>query len=198
MSLYNYGDFINEVKTYQVYKGVRSDKMELILEDNKIKNNGMFNSILRQNVIGKSGAISCSRSFNVAKEYGDFVFQFNMVRLSSNFKIIPFCENPDYYLKMKKRLQDSGQHVYLFSNSNKWTYKELRNKKYGKDYWDVKTNKNSSDFGICEELIVADEIDITKYVSKIYQCPIKYPDINLINSTKRLCEKYNIEYIVLD
>lgn len=59
MSLYNYGDFINEVKTYQVYKGVRSDTMELILEDNKIKNNGMFNSILRQNVIGKSGAISC-------------------------------------------------------------------------------------------------------------------------------------------
>ena len=47
------------LKTYQVYKGVRSDTMELILEDNKIKNNGMFNSILRQNVIGKSGAISC-------------------------------------------------------------------------------------------------------------------------------------------
>ena len=59
MNLYNYGDFINEVKIYQVYKGVRSDTMELILEDNNIKNNGMFNSILRHNVIGKHGAISC-------------------------------------------------------------------------------------------------------------------------------------------
>lgn len=71
--------------------------------------------------------------------------------------------------------------------------KQLRNKKYGKEYWHFKTNKGASDFGIAEELIVAKEIpNIIKYIKKIYLN--RYPNKQVVD----LLDKLNIPYEIIN
>jgi len=93
-----YFELNEEIKTYQLYKGVSNRAFNEILKDMKIKNDGKFNSPLRKIVSGKENSISATRNIRTAFSYGSIIFVFNMLKLSSRFKIVPFCENPDYYL----------------------------------------------------------------------------------------------------
>ena len=150
---------ILESKNYPLYKGVDTETMLLILKDNNIINNGYFNSPIRDKTTTKT-VISVTRNKNYAVEMGDFIIVFDTVKLSSKFKIIPFSENPDFYLE----LQDK----YNLRFKTKEDLKNiLRFKEYNDIYWKVKTDRSHDDFDIAEELIVADKIDISKYVKKI-------------------------------
>ena len=161
-----------ELKNYPLYKGVMYSTMIKILKDNKIKSSFYkdeididFDSELREIVAGKNPVISATRSFETAKLYGSTgcVFEFDMFKLSSRYRIVPFCENPDFYLNLiddKKTKNIKGEKLTL--------QKMLRDKDYSDLYWKVKTDSNYYDYGICEELIVAKDIDITKYVKKIH------------------------------
>lgn len=161
-----------EIKNYPLYKGVMYGTMFKILKDNKIKSSFYkdevdisFDSELREIVAGKHPVISASRSFETALSYGrsGCVFEFDMFKLSSRYRIVPFCENPDYYLNLIKDKKDKKIEDKTISLP-----KMLRDKDYSELYWKVKTDPNYYDFGICEELIVAKDIDITKYVKTIY------------------------------
>jgi hypothetical protein len=146
---------LNEVKTYQLYKGVNVDTFKKIMTDNLIKNDHTFDSGIRKGVIGKESAISATRNIRTAFDYGSDIFEFDMLKLSSKYKIKPFCENPDYYL----------DHPEFDENNpilgNKLAYM-LKDKEQSKLYWRIKTDTKHFDFDICEELIVTDEIDISK------------------------------------
>jgi hypothetical protein len=94
-------------------------------------------------------------------------------KFSSDFKIIPFSENPDFYLDLQK--------IHKLKFKNKEDLKKvLRFKEYNDIYWKVKTDKNHDDFDIAEELIVADKIDIKKYVKKVIKKDYKR-DLNKNN-----------------
>lgn len=159
-----------ELKNYPLYKGVKSSVMYSILKDNKIKSSLYykdevdvdFDSSIREIVAGKNPIISASRSFETAKSYGKSgcVFEFDMLKLSSRYRILPFCENPDFYLDYFKKNK---------SRDRKDKLKDmLRDKDFGDLYWKIKTEPSHYDYGICEELIIAKHIDITKYVKKIH------------------------------
>ena len=161
-----------EIKNYPLYKGVMYSIMFSILKDNKIKSSFYkdeidmdFDSEVREFVAGKHPVISATRSFETAMSYGNTgcIFEFDMFKLSSRYKIIPFCENPDFYLdyikdKKSKNIKDKGLTLKRM----------LKDKEYGDLYWRVKTDPMYYDYGICEELILAKYIDITKYVKTIY------------------------------
>jgi hypothetical protein len=198
-----YDEFFNlneELKNYPLYKGVSEDVFRRIMKDYLIKSTlnkktkdndsllGVFDSPLRWNVAGKVPIISATRNFDTAKRYGAVIFEFDMLKLSSRFKIIPFCENPDYYLdymKLNKGCEGGGDESLK---------KILRDKKYGKLFWKIKTDRGHFDYGICEELIIAEEIDIRKYVKKIY---LRHHNILSSDVTDKL-EGYGIEIKNLD
>lgn len=197
-----YDEYLNEeLKNYPLYKGVTSNVFNKIMEDNLIKstlnreeeNDYTFDSPMRWNVSGKVPVISASRNFNTAKRYGSVIFEFDMLKLSSRFKIIPFCENPDYYLDYMKL------HESTTTEKDVWLSKTLRDKKHGKLFWKIKTDQGHWDYGICEELIVAKDIDIRKYVKKIYFAKSYfYNNHQLFVDVMDKLEKYNIEVVELD
>lgn len=179
---------VNEIKTYQLFKGIQSHTMELILNDNKIKNNGMFNSQIRALVSGgKENGISASRNINSSMKYGGYILVFDMLKLSSKYKIVPLCENPDYYLEYDIDNDEDGEPINC--------YKKIRDRKGTEHFWRVKTDKNHCDFDICEELILADEIDITKYVKKIYIRSGYEKSVN--KRVEEFGKKYDIEVMYL-
>lgn len=160
-------EFILESKNYPIYKGV--DDLYEILKSNTLKSSGEFDSQMRINIGVKDGiGISVTRTFTFARYYGGAVIEFDTQKLSDNYKIIPFSENPDYYLWYSG--DEWGHSIKGKSPKlNDKVDKALRNKKYGKQYWDLKTNKDASDHDISEELIVTKEIpNIIKYIKKIY------------------------------
>lgn len=181
---------------YNLYH--KTNDLFSILKDGYIKAGSDFDTTLRKNVITdwkpkKYKIISATRNFN----YMDFPsLELDVEKISDNYKIIPFSENPDFYLAF---LDDSlgGENKYgnmkpsniphMTSFQNKIRSKS---KGAGELYWRTKTDKDSMDFGISEELILADKLDVDKYVKNIYMShrdnkieklvKKKYPHINII------------------
>jgi len=148
-------NFINESKNYNLYKGVGN--LDSILEDGVIKYSGDWNSCIRNNRGIKDGVgISATRNFSAAKGYGDYIIEFDTQKISDKYKILPFIENLDYILD----LSNKGKSTNPIS-------KVYRYKEYGKEFWDIKTNRNAYDHDISEEIIVAKEIPV-KYIKKVY------------------------------
>lgn len=163
-------EFITESKNYPIFKGVADIKK--ILKSGYIKDSGDWKSSIRRNM-GVEHGISVSRSFKTAYNYGSTILEFDTQKLSDNYKIIPFSENPDYYLGLGDKFDSN-------------IAKNIRMKEYGEDYWKVKTDKYSADFGIAEEIILAKEISI-KYIKKAYI-------IDESSSVIKLLDKHNIPY----
>jgi len=166
--------FLNESNNYNLYKGV--GELNEILIDGYIKYSGDWDSEIRQNIgIPKNVGISATRNFGYAIKF-ETVIEFDTQKLSDRYKIVPFSENPDFYLSVMNKSTGSIKSM-------------LRDKKYGKEYWDYKTNKKSDDFDIAEEIIIAKEIPI-KYIKKIYLLRSDQIKINLLN-------KNNIPYEII-
>jgi hypothetical protein len=59
-----------------------------------------------------------------------------------------------------------------------------KSKKAGNLYWKTKTNIDSMDFGIAEELILTNKLDIGKYVKRIFL------DDNVEKMAQKIKDKY--------
>jgi hypothetical protein len=137
---------------------------------------------MRRNLGIKDGiGISVTRNFSTAVGYGNCVIEFDTQKLSDKYKIIPIVENLDYYLKLPKN-KTKGLSIA----------QELRLKEFGKEYWDIKTNKDAYDFNISEEIIVSNEVSI-KYIKKVY---IIYSNRDRSNEIE-LLKKNNIPYEII-
>jgi len=178
-------EFILESKNYNLYKGV--NELKNILLDGKIKLlksewGNQWSSDMRRNLGIKDGiGISVTRNFSTAVGYGNCVIEFDTQKLSDKYKIIPIVENLDYYLKLPKN-KTKGLSIA----------QELRLKEFGKEYWDIKTNKDAYDFNISEEIIVSNEVSI-KYIKKVY---IIYSNRDRSNEIE-LLKKNNIPYEII-
>jgi len=152
-------EFLNESKTYNLYKGVFN--LDKILKSGKLKYSNNWDLPMRKNLnIPKGIGISTTRVFSTAAKYGVSVIEFDIDKLSANYRIIPFSENPDYFLWYKKHFAEPGSEDYYIKQS-------ILDDQYDDIFWDYKTNKHSDDFNIAEELILAKEIPI-KYIKKVY------------------------------
>jgi len=91
--------------------------------------------------------------------------ELDVEKLSDRYKIIPYSENPDFYLDF----HDNKFKKCKSKNFKSRLGRELRSKSKGagKDYWRVKTDKSHMDYGISEEIILTDKIDVSKYVKRI-------------------------------
>lgn len=174
-----FAEFVTESKTYNLYKGVT--RLDEILNSGKLKYDDEWETAIRQNMgIPKGTGISATRIFSTALKYGQAVIEFDIDKLSAKYRIIPFSENPDYYLWYIENDPQEGNFIKT----------ALHDKRYGKEYWDYKTNKDSADFNIAEEIILAREIPIT-YFKKIY---LNTDDTVLI----RLLKSKNIPFEIVD
>jgi len=174
-------EFINEGKNYHLFKSV-SDIFK-ILESGFIKNSGRFDSSLRKDVIGVNYGISVTRNFHTAvKLYGECVIEFDVPKLTDKYKVIPFSENPDYFLHYKDK--------YGIINSFK-RMRKGKDKQDSKEFWKVKTDKSAMDFDIAEEIIVTNEIPI-KYIKKLY-----FPYYTS-NDILELAIERGIDFLVMD
>lgn len=172
---------------YQLYhKTMGMDTMYSIIMMGYIKAGSEFDCPLRKSVIsdwdyGKYKAISATRSFTYM---GLPALELDVEKISDNYRIIPFSENPDFHLSFID-LEGSGKGGGLSGghegggygkmkrgkNPNLTTHQNAirsKSKGAGKLYWRVKTDKCASDFNISEELILADKLDVSKYVKTIY------------------------------
>ena len=151
---------------------------------------------LRKNVIhnwerGKFKTISATRNF----DYMNLpAFELDVEKISDKYKIIPYIENLDYYLDNfidSKKLKFS-KNPNLTNLQNQLRSKS---KNAGKEYWKVKTQKDIFDFGIAEEIILTDKLDISKYVKRI----ILEKDRGNGKIIKLIKEKYpNIDVVEVD
>lgn len=160
---------------------------------------GVYDMGIRQNVIANwkrntIKTISATRNFDYL--HGD-ALELDVEKVSDRYKIIPYSENPDFYLDFDgKGWNDSGlgkMEPYKNKNLSKFQQQvHSKSKNAGKLYWRVKTDKGAFDFGIAEELILADKLDIGKYVKRIF---IKYPNESL---ERKIKEKYpQIEVVII-
>jgi len=179
----NFYEFITEGLEYKLFRGVYDTKNVLnFLKKGYIYDSGEFkNNVIRKSIkdIDLGNGISATRNFNYALQF-DPVIEFNTSTLTDEFKVVPFAENPDFYLKHMNKYKKHG------------ALKLRKKKKYGSDYWDYKTNKYVDDFGIAEEIIVTDKIPI-KHIDKIFFTKSRYNDEVL-----RELEKHNIKYQILE
>ena len=180
-------DFITESKNYPIYKGVH-DLYE-ILTSGKIIYFGEWDSVIRKNMGIKYG-ISVTRNFSYAERYGD-ILELDTQKLSDKYKIVPFSENPDFYLWYSgdDSTNIKGKPPKDNTIKGNWINKAIHSKT-GKQYWDYKTNKNADDFAIAEEIIIAKEISI-KYIKKVY---LKRYDKKI----KNLLDNLHIPYEIMD
>jgi hypothetical protein len=173
-------EFINEGKNYQLFRGVSGIKH--ILENEFIENSGVFDSPLRKDVTGVKYGISATRNFHTAVEYShDCVIEFDVPKLTDKYRLLPFSENPDYFL------------YYIKKYGRGEAFKKMRvgkNKKDSENFWKVKTDKGAMDFDIAEEIIVTNKISI-KYIKKLYLNKETY------NKIKNLTDKLGIECVVI-
>jgi len=140
----------------------------------------------------KFKTISATRNLNYM---GLPALELDVEKISDKYKIVPFSENPDFYLDF------TGDNVFSHENPKiKYTpqinpnldrlQNMLRTKEAGHLYWKHKLKPDMMDFGIAEELILTDKLDISKYVKRIildeydkdYEKIIKkkYPQIEVI------------------
>ena len=127
--IYSFYEFITESKDYPLYKGVSDSTMKQIVDSGYIIGTGLFDSELRE-LVAKGKCISSTRNKNYSVQVGTWVIIFDTKKLSSTFKVVPFCENPDYYLE----IMDKGNKLDSIS-------KAIRKKEYNDIFWKVKTNK---------------------------------------------------------
>lgn len=180
----NFIEFLNESKTYNLYKGVFD--LDKILKSGKLICNNDWNTLIRNNLnIPEGIGISSTRVFSTAAKYGEAVIEFDTDKLSANYRIIPFSENPDYFLWYKKYFGEPGSDEYVKQG--------ILDYQYGDMFWDYKTNKNAEDFNIAEELILAKEIP-TSYIKKVYlfMSPLESSEYT------KLLMKRNIPYEFVD
>lgn len=169
--IFSFYEFITESKDYPLYKGVSNNTMKKIVDSGYIIGTGEFDSSLRE-LVAKGKCISATRNKDYSTQVGTWVIIFDTKKLTSSYKVVPFCENPDYYLElMKKEPLDSIS-------------KSIRKKDYGDIFWKVKTDIKHDDFGICEELIVTDKIDIKRYIKKVLYCKHYDNDYNSLPKNK--------------
>lgn len=180
---------------YQLFH--KTFDLESILDDGYIKSGGKDNESywdmpIRKNVIhnwerGKFPTISVTRNLGYR---GVPALELDVEKISDNYKIIPYMENPDYYLDFKgnKLEPTKNKNIDDFQNQVR-----SKTKNAGKEYWKQKTDKGSFDFDIAEEIILAKKLDVSKYVKRII--------VRHLNSTLKniLEDKYpHIEVVVLD
>jgi hypothetical protein len=180
-------EFIKENLNYNLFKGVKH--LEKILEDKYLKPSGEWESNIRKNLNITHG-ISASRNFTTCNLYGEDIIEFDVLKLTRDFKVVPFCENPDFYTYMKNLDSDiEFKRDKEFKTSGNFFKDAIRSKDKNdrKAYWDYKTNKYSMDFGIAEEIIVTEKLPIS-YFKKVY--------ISEYNKKEKikLLEKNNIKW----
>ena len=157
---------------YQLFH--KTNKLEEIIKSGYIIAGGkdnyteFWNYGLRRSVISnwekdnpKFKTISATRNF----DYFDLpALELDVEKISDKYKIIPFSENPDYYLDFSDNKLKPNKN----SNLNDFQQKiRSKSKNAGKEWWRVKTDKGAFDFGISEELILTDKLDVGKYVKRI-------------------------------
>jgi hypothetical protein len=129
----------------------------------------------------KFKTISATRSFNY---FNLPALELDVEKISDKYKIIPYSENPDFYL-------DFDKHDLKKSKNKNLTTFQNRTKDSGKLFWRVKTDTSEMDFDISEEIILASKLSVEKYVKRIfvseYESSIiieminkKYPNIEVI------------------
>jgi hypothetical protein len=119
----------------------------------------------------KFKTISATRNFN----YLDLpALELDVEKISDKYKIVPYSENPDYYLDSFGDGDGFGDNSAKLTPAPKnknlsFSQRQLRSTSAnaGSQYWRVKTNKDVMDYGISEEVILTDKLDVGKYVKRI-------------------------------
>lgn len=174
------------LQTYQIFerKGNyqlfhKTSSLMTILRDGYIRCGGgekddaqFWNCFIRQSVLPhwkkddpKFKTISATRNFYY---FGLPALELDVEKISDKYRIVPFSENPDFYLDFKGKPAKTklGNLQNLIRSKDKRT---------GKMVWRVKTDREAMDFGIAEELILTDKLDVSKYVKRIIlEKPGKY------------------------
>jgi len=162
---------------YQLFH--KTSRLKEILNDGYIIAGGKdddsgewWNYDIRKNVIpnlvkDKYKSISATRNLNYLWLPA---LELDVEKISDKYRIIPFSENPDFYIKFIDDKRKSNINPKLGKLQNM-----LRTKDAGDKYWNVKTNKHADDFGIAEEIILTDKLDVSKYVKRII---LGYPGSN--------------------
>lgn len=198
--------FINEGAEYHLFKGVPLNGMYSILEDGYIKWMGTWDSSIRK-ASGIKYGISATRNFKTAFQYGDFIIEFKTSKLKDDFDVIPFTENPDYYLYMKggdnifsdKKREKPFRPTLRNLNTKKWIKKATRSKnpEDWKEFWRVKTDPQHSDFGIAEEVIITKKIPLD-YIKKVYVISYKLSSSTYFNEILEKLSEEGIDWDFVD
>jgi hypothetical protein len=200
--LENFNKLFERKNNYQLFHKTAS--LKEILNDGYIYAGGKdpdtfawWNFEVRKNVIpnwkkDKFITISATRNLDYL---GLPALELDVEKLSDKYKIVPFCENPDYYLDFEEQKLKRTKKYSYFQDLLRTKSKEA-----SKLYWRPKTDKSSMDYGICEELILTDEISVRKYVKRIIL--EKYSKYNYSNNKviiDLIHSKYpNIEVVEID
>jgi hypothetical protein len=166
-----------------------------------------WNHPLRKNVFPnwkkgdkKFKTISATRNLNYMSIPA---LELDVEKISDKYKIVPFSENPDFYLDY------TGDNIGYSAEKRK-DYKPTKNKNLtnfqnmirtkdqdaGRLYWRPKTDTSAMDYGISEELILTDKLDVGKYVKRIILDKNEYRNneiIKLINKKYPQIEVVEIE-----
>lgn len=126
--------------------------------------------------------------------------ELDVEKISDKYRIVPFSENPDFYLDFKgDKWGNSNKEKSYKPNKNKNLTKfqnQLRSKNAGELYWRTKTDIHAWDYGIAEELILTDKLDVGKYVKRIILDKNGYKNKDLI---KLINKKYpHIEVVEIE
>lgn len=133
-----------------------------MLKDGYIKSGNVksWDSVIRRYLGIKEGVgISATRNFNYILPP---IIEFDTNKLTDDFKVIPFSENIDFYIWFKK---EYNKDISFDEIVKKYRYEN--DPKISKEYWRYKTDKNSFDFGIAEEVILTNKIPLN-YIKKVY------------------------------
>jgi len=147
----------------------------------------VWDASLRKNVIhnwrkGKFLSISATRNLDYLRLP---TLELDVEKISDKYKILPYIENLDYYLDFNDNKLKTNKNKNISQFQNKIRSKS---KDAGKAYWNVKTNKGAFDFGIAEEIILTDKLDVSKYVKRIILDKPRY------NSNNNIIELVNKKY----
>jgi len=181
----------HKTSSYSVLKEILKDGY--IIAGGKNLDDVAWDMPIRKNVIpnweeGKFLTISATRNLN----YMDLpALELDVEKISDKYKIIPYSENPDFYIDF------DDENLKPSKNKNLGKFQNMvrsKSKNAGNAYWRVKTNKNAFDYDIAEEIIITNKLDVGKYVKRIILDEQDYnKSINFIH------EKYpNIEVIKID
>lgn len=193
---------------YQLFHKTTLSNLKSILKEGYIKCGGnedddfkcdYWNHILRKSVLPnwkendkKFKTISATRNFDYL---GLPALELDVEKISDKYRIIPYSENPDFYLDFKGKPAKTKLNKYQNLIRSK-------DKKSGKMFWRVKTDTDVMDFGIAEELILTDKLDVSKYVKRIILDTGDYYEIEKIVKLKyphiEIVELYEPNYFKLN